>query len=114
MKPAAIKALEAVVTTGILPPADALQRVKSLAQLSYQIKDYPAVVAHAERYYKAGGNDPEPRLLMAQAYFLQNDFADAAKISRSVLADGAKAGTAPSESVRVTIMPSSTPSSRNA
>jgi outer membrane protein assembly factor BamD (BamD/ComL family) len=96
---AAIKALEAVLTTGILPPADALQRVESLAQLSYRIKNYAAVVAYAERYYKEGGTDPEPRLLMAQAYFLQNDFANAAKSSRAVLAAGAKAGTAPSESV---------------
>jgi outer membrane protein assembly factor BamD (BamD/ComL family) len=95
----AIKALEAVLTTGILPPADALQRVESLAQLSYRIKNYAAVVAYAERYYKEGGTDPEPRLLMAQAYFLQNDFANAAKSSRAVLAADAKAGTAPSESV---------------
>jgi hypothetical protein len=97
--PAAIKALDAVLATGILPPADASKRVESLVQLSYQIKNYAAVVAYAERYYKDGGKDGEPRLLMAQAYFLQNDFTDAAKVSRAILADGAKAGTAPGEPV---------------
>jgi hypothetical protein len=97
--PAVIKALEAVLATGILPPAEALKRVQSLAQLSYQIKNYAAVVAYTERYYKEGGKDGEPRPLMAQAYFLQNDFANAAKISRAVLAESARTGTPPTESL---------------
>lgn len=97
--PAAIKALEAVLSTGVLPPAEALQRRATLVELAYQGKDYPAVVSDAERYYEAGGEDAGPRLLMAQAYYLQNDFADAARISRVVLQDEQKAGKPPSESV---------------
>jgi hypothetical protein len=97
--PAAIKALEAALSTGILPPAEAVQRVATMAQLAYRIKDYPAVVAYAERYYNEGGGDPAPRLLMAQAYYLRDDFADAAKTSRLVLQDAEKAGKPPSETV---------------
>jgi hypothetical protein len=97
--PAAIKALEAALSTGILPPAEAVQRVATMAQLAYRIKDYPAVVTYAERYYNEGGGDPAPRLLMAQAYYLRDDFADAAKTSRLVLQDAEKAGKPPSETV---------------
>jgi tetratricopeptide (TPR) repeat protein len=97
--PAAIKALEAALSTGILPPAEALPRVATMALLAYRIKDYPAVVTYAERYYNEGGGDPAPRLLMAQAYYLRDDFADAAKTSRLVLQDAEKAGKPPSETV---------------
>ena len=97
--PATIKSLELVLSTGILPPAEALQRVETLAQLSYQVKNYPAVVEYAERYYRDGGKDEQPRLLAAQAYYLQNDFAGAAKTSRAVLRDAEKAGKPPGEPV---------------
>ena len=97
--PAAIKAIEAVLSTGILPPTEALQRRATLVELAYQAKDFAAVVTDAERYYEAGGEEPAPRLLMAQAYYLQNDFADAARASRLVLQNEQKTGKPPSESV---------------
>jgi hypothetical protein len=96
---ATIKALEAVLATGILPPAEALKRIETLAQLSYQIKDYAAAAAYGERYYKEGGSETEPRLLMAQAYYLENDFANAARVSRAILAQDARAGRATGEPV---------------
>jgi hypothetical protein len=97
--PATIKAVDAEVATGILSPAEAQKRVAMLAQLSYQTKDYSGVVAFANRYYRDGGKDPEPKLLTAQAYFLQNDFANAAGASRALIADAGKTGQPPSESV---------------
>jgi tetratricopeptide (TPR) repeat protein len=99
----AIKALEAVVATHFLPPAEAVKRVQTIVQLDYQLKDYPKTVDAAERYYKEGGNDPEPRRLMAQAYFLENDFADAAKTIRDLLAASARAGGAPDETLLLTL-----------
>lgn len=92
-----IKPLEAVLATGILPPAEALQRVEALVQLDYQLKDYPKVVDYANRYYRDGGSAAEPRLLMAQAYYLQNDFANAAKTIRAVMQAEEKTGTPPAE-----------------
>ncbi|HUH84669.1 MAG TPA: hypothetical protein VLX85_08650 [Stellaceae bacterium] len=97
--PAAIEAIDAVLATGMLPPAEALQRRASLVDLAYQTKDYPAVVTYAQRYYEAGGEETGPRLLMAQAYYLQNDFADAARVSQAVLQDEQKSGKPPSEAV---------------
>ena len=97
--PATIKALDAALATHVLAPAEAVQRVATLAQLAYRIKDYPAVVSYAERYYQEGGTDAAPRLFMAQAYYLRDDFADAARTSRLVVEDAAKAAKPPSETV---------------
>jgi tetratricopeptide (TPR) repeat protein len=101
---AAIKALEAVLATGILSPQDALTRLQALAQLNYRIKDYAQVIADAARYYKAGGTDPALRLLVAQAYYLQSDFANAAKTLRVVLAAEEKAGKRPDENLLLMLL----------
>jgi hypothetical protein len=90
---AAAAALEGVIGTHILPPADEQQRLATLVRLEYQLKDYAKTVAAGARYYKDGGGDPEPRRLMAQAYFFENDFADAAKTIRALLDEEARAGT---------------------
>ncbi len=94
-----IKALEAVLATGILPAAEALKRVETLVQLNYQAKNYAGAVAYGERYYKEGGKEEGPRLLMAQAYYLQNDFAGAVRTSRALLEQDQRAGRKTSESV---------------
>jgi tetratricopeptide (TPR) repeat protein len=95
----AIKALEAVIATGILSPQDALIRRQALVQLNYQLKDYPATIAAANRYYQQGGTADEPRLLQAQAYYEQSDFANAAKTVRAILEADSKTGKKPDENL---------------
>jgi tetratricopeptide (TPR) repeat protein len=90
--PGTIKALDAVLATGILPPSEALKRVETLVQLSYQAKTYPGVIAYGERYYKEGGSEDGPRQLMAQAYYLEGDFTDAARTSRVLMQQDQRAG----------------------
>jgi tetratricopeptide (TPR) repeat protein len=97
--PGTIKALDAVLATGVLPPSEALKRVETLVQLSYQAKNYAGAVAYGERYYKEGGKEEGPRLLMAQAYYLQNDFAGAARTSRALQQQDERAGRKTSETV---------------
>ena len=77
-----------MLATGILPPAEALKRVETLVQLSYQAKDYAGAVAYGERYYKEGGSDDGPRLLWRRPITSQNDFANAARTSRVIVAAG--------------------------
>ena len=98
----AIKALQVVLATGILSPADALVRLQTVVQLEYQVKDYPAVVADANRYYQQGGTADQPRQLQAQAYYLQNDFANASKAIRAIIEGNAKAGKKPDENTLLT------------
>lgn len=104
--PAAITALEAVLTTGILPPADRLKRLLSIVEIEYRIKDYPALIDAANRYYKEGGTDGNPRLLTAQAYYVQNDFADATKTIRVLLAAEARSGKPPAEDLLLLLLSS--------
>lgn len=84
----AVKALDAVLATHVLPPADAAKRRLSLVQLDYRLKDYAKTVAAAQSYYREGGTDPEPRRLMAQSYYLAADYAHAAEAIRAVLDAG--------------------------
>lgn len=93
------KALEGVLATGLLPPKDALTRVEALVQINYQLKDYEKVVEFANRYLHEGGADETPRQLLAQAYYLQNDFANAAKTVGDILRADAAAGNKPPENL---------------
>jgi tetratricopeptide (TPR) repeat protein len=97
--PGTITALEAALATGILAPADALSRVETLVKLCYQTKDYQKLRDYAERYYRDGGMDEEPHLLLTEAAYQQGDFAAAAAASRAILAADQRAGRAPPEPV---------------
>ena len=98
------KALEAVLATNILAPQDALTRVAALVQINYRLKNYAEVASFANRYYRDGGTDAQPRLLLAQAYYLQSDFADAAKTVRQILATDAKAAKRPEENLLLMLL----------
>ncbi len=100
----ASKALEAVLASGILSPQDALARVQALVQINYQLKNYPQAIVFAERYYHDGGTEDGPRLLLAQAYYLQNDFADAAKTIRAILQVDEKTGKHPEENLLLMLL----------
>ena len=100
---AAVNALDAVLATRILSSADSAKRLFTMVELEYRLKDYPKTVTAAERYYHAGGGEPEPRQLMAQSYYLEGDFADAAKTLREVIASDARAGTKPDENTLLTL-----------
>ena len=97
----AIASLEAALATGVLSPSDSAQRLRTLTQLAYQEKAYPATVRYAERFYARGGTDRLPRVLMAQAYYEAGDFAAAARTVRVQLRADAKAGDAPTEDLLV-------------
>jgi hypothetical protein len=100
----AMRSLETVLATGVLPPAQALQRVATLTQLADRLKADRAVIDYAERYYRDGGTDRTPRLLMIEAYSRQNDFVAVGRTARAQLAADAKAGvTVPAEDLLLTV-----------
>ncbi len=100
---AAVNALEAVIATHILPQADSAKRLLTIVEIDYRLKDYAKTVAAAERYYKEGGSEPVPRQLMAQSYYLENDYADAAKVLREIAASDMRAGKKPEENTLLTL-----------
>ena len=95
-----------MLATGILSPQDALVRIQALVQLDYKLKDYPQTIAEADRYYRQGGTGDEPRLLQAQAYYQQGDFANAAKTVRAILQADEKAGKKPDENLLLMLVSS--------
>jgi hypothetical protein len=100
---AAVTALSAVLATHILTPADSAKRLLTIVELDYRLKDYAKTVAAAQQYYKNGGADPEPRRLMAQSYYLENDYTEAAGTLRAILADDTRAAQKPDEATLLTL-----------
>ncbi len=101
--PAAATAIDEVLGTGFLPPADAAKRLLTLVEIEYRLKDYAKTVADAERYAKAGGTDREPRLLAAQSLYLENDYAGAARAIHALLDADARAGHPADEQLVLTL-----------
>jgi len=95
--PAAIKSFEAAIASGKLAPADQLRLIQTVAALSYQAKDYPNTVVWVKRYQEAGGSDDPTLALLAQAYYANADWANAATALNAQIAAVEKAGRKPTE-----------------
>lgn len=67
--------LERAVGSGFVPPADMPQRTKALAQLNYQTQNYPKAVEFGNKYLGLVPGDEEIGVLVAQAYYMQKDYA---------------------------------------
>ncbi len=76
-KAMAAAAFEAVVATNYLPAADQLTMIQAIAGTYYQLKNYPKAISWFSRYQTQGGQDAKAHNLLNQAYFLNDDFADA-------------------------------------
>jgi hypothetical protein len=100
---AAAKALDAVLATHILSQPEATKRLLSIVQIEYRLRDYAKAIDYAQRYYKEGGTDPEPRRLVAQSYYLENDFGAASKALREALAVDAQAGRPADEALLLSL-----------
>lgn len=84
----AIRSFEAAIASGRMPPPEQLTIVEAVARLYYQTKDYPRAITWLSRYLKEGGTAPQTRALLAEAYYLNHDYGQAAKeLSSEVQAD---------------------------
>ena len=83
----AAKVLEAELDDGFTPQADMPQRIRALAQVNYQIKNYDKAIEFGNRAIKGGFADEEMRTLVGQAYYLKGDWKDTLKFEEGV-ADG--------------------------
>ena len=76
---AAAKSLEALIASGKLAAADQQKFVQAVAVGYYRAKDYGKAITWTQRYFKEGGNDGQMRTLLVQSYYLNGDYANAAK-----------------------------------
>lgn len=88
----AAKAYDALGNGGNLPPQQKIQFVQAIAGAYFKTKDYAASATWIGRYFQAGGTDLQMHGLLAQAYYLNNDFPNTAKASNEAIDAYQKAG----------------------
>ena len=93
----AIKSFESAINSGRLSPPEKLKMMEALAGMSYRRKDYAAAIAWATRYGKEGGTGEDVHRLLIQAYYLNNDFANAERELQSEVRADESAGRTPPE-----------------
>jgi hypothetical protein len=74
------------------------QRQQALAQLAYQLKNYPAAIEHALACEAQGSDNESTHVIKAQAYYLSGKFKDAAAATAENVASDEKAGRKPDKS----------------
>lgn len=102
----AAKALEAGLNSGFLEEADVPNRVRALAQVNYQIKNYDKAVEFGNRAVKDGYADDDMYTLIAQAYYLKADYKGTIDFVRNYVDGEAKAGKTPKEQTLQLLMSS--------
>jgi hypothetical protein len=90
--PAAAAAYETVLNSGSVSPSARIQYSQAIAGFYDQAGDYPHTITWVNKYIAAGGTDPRTRILLAQAYYAQNDFAQAEQAAQHDEAQAAAAG----------------------
>jgi tetratricopeptide (TPR) repeat protein len=90
----AAKALEAEIDDGITSESEKPQKVRAIAELNYQLKNYDKVIDYGNRALK-NGDDERMRTLVGQAYYLKGDFKGTQKFEDVAIDNEIKAGQTP-------------------
>lgn len=94
----AAQAYETLLSSGHLAGADEQRTTAALAGIYFQQKNYAQAAKTAQRYLKAGGNDPDMHTLLVQSYYLSNDCASVVSLLKPAVDAQVHAGHAPDES----------------
>ncbi|EGG78252.1 hypothetical protein SXCC_01082 [Gluconacetobacter sp. SXCC-1] len=95
--PAAIAAYDTLIASPRTPAATKEQMALAEGSMAFTAKDYPTAVAVTEKYIKAGGKNPQMLTILIQAYYLQHDYANAARVQQAQIDATLKAGAKPAE-----------------
>lgn len=88
----AVGVYETMLAAGQFKPEDVPKRVLTMSQIYFALKNYPKSIQYGERYLKDAGADLEVLRQVAQAYFLQNDFAKAEVYTQRLIDTAKKQG----------------------
>ena len=91
--------LEYLIASKFTPPDELKKRVVQAAFLHYQLKDYDKAVEYGNRAIKDGYATDQVQLVVAQSYYLENDFKDTASFVRGLVDDQIKAGMTPTDEI---------------
>jgi hypothetical protein len=91
------KALEDVIASGRLKPAEMSDYYLSLANTYYRNKDYPKTLEVLKRYQAQGGSADRVRPMLVNVHYASGDFATAKAEVQPIIAAAEQAGKAPDE-----------------
>jgi tetratricopeptide (TPR) repeat protein len=91
----AAKTMEAELDDGFTPQADIPQKVRALAEINYQIKNYDKAIEFGNRAIKGGFAEEQIRTLVGQAYYLKGDWKGTLKFEEALAENQIKAGETP-------------------
>jgi len=86
----AARLLEQQIASGQMPAGERVQRTKTLSQLYFRAGNYPKTVQTGNQYLKSVPGDKDVQILVAQAYFQQKDYKNAAAAADRILKGGQK------------------------
>jgi len=86
--PEAAAALEQVVNSGFVPPELLQQRLKAVTQLNLAAKNYGKAIEFGNKYLALNPSDQETALQVAQAMYLNKDYAGAKAAAEKLAASG--------------------------
>jgi len=90
------KAMEAEIDDGFTPPADQPQKVRALAALNYQLKNYDKAIEFGQRAIKGGFAENETKTIVGQAYYLKGDWKNTLHFEEALVDAAIKSGATPS------------------
>jgi tetratricopeptide (TPR) repeat protein len=91
----AAKVMEAEIDDGFTPQAEIPQKVRGLAEINYQLKNYDKAIDFGNRAIKGGFGDEQIRTLVGQAYYLKGDWKGTLKFEQGLVDNQVKAGETP-------------------
>jgi len=95
--PLAAKSWETEVEDGMLTPQEQQQKIRALAGLNYQLKNYDKAIDYGTRAIKGGFGDDETKVLVGQAYYLKGDWRGTMHFEEGIVDAVTKAGGTPTK-----------------
>jgi tetratricopeptide (TPR) repeat protein len=95
--PNAGKAIEATVNDGFTDPGEIPTKLKELAQINYQLKNYDKAIEFGERAMKAGVGDEDMNTIVGQSYYLKSDYKGTLKFVNEQVSGEIQKGHEPKE-----------------
>ncbi len=102
----AARELDATLNSGCLAESERPSRVRALAQISYQLKNYDKAIDYGTRAIKNGWADADIYTLVGQAKYIKGDFKGSKDFFADYIGDIEKRGQTPKENTLQLLMSS--------
>ncbi|MBP9219040.1 MAG: hypothetical protein KBD39_04065 [Sterolibacterium sp.] len=94
---AAARSLDSLLVAGKLSASEQQQYMQAVAVAYYRAREYGKAISWTQRYFKEGGSDGQMRTVLVQSYYLNGDYANAAKELNVAVQAAEKAGGKPDQ-----------------